>query len=125
MKTLARAMGIRVEYVKTACYMLVGVLCAWAAVMQAVRLGSFAATQGIGFELKSIAAVVVGGTSLTGGVGSMLGIFLGLFIIQSLENGLILLQVPVFGVEVFIGAAVILFVILNNFTSRQTIRTGD
>jgi simple sugar transport system permease protein len=120
----ARAMGINVEVVKTACYVLVGMLAAWAAVMQSVRLGSFAATQGIGFELKSIAAVVVGGTALTGGVGSMVGIFLGVFIIQILENGLILMQVPVFGVEVFIGAAVILFVILNNYTNRQAIRQG-
>ena len=46
----ARAMGINVRMVKTVCYMITGVLCAWAAVMQAVRLGSFAATQGIGFE---------------------------------------------------------------------------
>ena len=120
----ARAMGVNVEMTKTACYMLVGMLCAWAAIMQSVRLGSFAATQGIGFELKAISAVVVGGTSLTGGVGSMLGIFLGLFIIQILENGLILMQVPVFGVEVFIGAAVILFVILNNYTNRQAVSQG-
>ena len=99
--------------------MIIGVLCAWAAVMQSVRLGSFAATQGIGFELRAIAAVVVGGTSLRGGVGSMLGIALGVFIIQIIENGLILMQVPVFGVETFIGIAVILFVILNNLTNQQ------
>lgn len=115
----ALAMGISVSMVKVACYMLIGVLCAFAAVMQSVRLGSFAATQGIGFELKAIAAVVVGGTSLRGGVGSMLGIALGVFIIQIIENGLILMQVPVFGVETFIGIAVILFVILNNLTNRQ------
>jgi simple sugar transport system permease protein len=115
----ATAMGISVSTVKIACYMIIGVLCAWAAVMQSVRLGSFAATQGIGFELRAIAAVVVGGTSLRGGVGSMLGIALGVFIIQIIENGLILMQVPVFGVETFIGIAVILFVILNNLTNQQ------
>jgi len=115
----ARAMGINVHLVKVVCYMIVGVLCAFSAVMQSVRLGSFAATQGIGFELKAIAAVVVGGTSLRGGVGSMLGMVLGVFIIQIIENGLILMQVPVFGVETFIGIAVILFVLLNNLTHRQ------
>jgi simple sugar transport system permease protein len=115
----ATAMGISVSTVKIALYMIIGVLCAWAAVMQATRLGSFAATQGIGFELRAIAAVVVGGTSLRGGVGSMLGIALGVFIIQIIENGLILMQVPVFGVETFIGIAVILFVILNNVTNQQ------
>jgi simple sugar transport system permease protein len=115
----ATAMGISVSTVKIALYMIIGVLCAWAAIMQSVRLGSFAATQGIGFELRAIAAVVVGGTSLRGGVGSMLGIALGVFIIQIIENGLILMQVPVFGVETFIGIAVILFVILNNLTNQQ------
>ena len=115
----ARAMGIRVGEVKVVCYMIVGALCAFAAMIQCTRLGSFAATQGFGFELKAIAAVVVGGTSLRGGVGTMLGIALGVFIIQILDNGLILMQVPVFVVNTFIGIAVILFVILNNLTNRQ------
>lgn len=121
----ARAMGVNVRFVKTVCYMIIGVLCAWTAVMQAVRLGSFAATQGIGFELKTIAAVVVGGTALTGGVGSMLGIVLGIFIIRIVENGLILLQVPVFGVELFIGVAVVVFVLLNTFVNRRLARQAS
>jgi len=118
----ARAMGIDTRMVKIVCYMTIGVLCAFVSVMQSVRLGSFAATQGIGFELKAIAAVVVGGTSLRGGVGRMLSIFLGVFIIQIVENGLILMQVPVFGVEAFIGIAVVVFVILNNLLYRQLSR---
>jgi simple sugar transport system permease protein len=121
----ARAMGINVRMVKIVCYMIIGLLCAWTAVMQAVRLGSFFATQGIGFELKTIAAVVVGGTALTGGVGSMLGIVLGIFIIRIVENGLILLQVPVFGVELFIGIAVVIFVLLNTFVNRRMVRQSS
>jgi simple sugar transport system permease protein len=124
-KEAARAMGINIGMVKTICYMIIGVLCAWTAVMQAVRLGSFAATQGIGFELKTIAAVVVGGTALTGGVGSMLGIVLGIFIIRIVENGLILMQVPVFGVELFIGVAVVIFVLLNSFVNRRMARQSS
>lgn len=115
----ARAMGVRVNMTKITCFMLLGSLCAFAAMMQASRLGSFAATQGIGFELKAIAAVVVGGVALRGGIGNMLGIALGVFIIQIIDNGLILLQVPVFGINTFIGIAVILFVILNNLTNRE------
>jgi simple sugar transport system permease protein len=115
----ARAMGVDTRLVKVMCYMIVGALCAFAAIMQATRLGSFTASQGVGFELKAIAAVVVGGTSLRGGVGSMLGIALGVFIIQIIDNGLILLRVPVFGVNTFIGLAVIIFVIFNNLTNRQ------
>jgi simple sugar transport system permease protein len=118
-------MGINIRMVKTICYMIIGVLCAWTAVMQVVRLGSFFATQGIGFELKTIAAVVVGGVSLRGGVGSMLGIALGIFIIRIVENGLILLRVPVFGVELFIGIAVIIFVLLNTYVNRRMVRQSS
>jgi len=118
----ARAMGVNVRMVKTVCYMIIGVLCAWASVMQSVRLGSFAATQGIGFDLKAIAAVVVGGVSLTGGVGSMLGIVLGIFIVRIVENGLILMKFPVFVVELFIGVAVVIFVLINSFVNRRIAR---
>jgi simple sugar transport system permease protein len=118
-KDAARAMGVRVDWVKIGCFMVLGGLCAWAAVMQSARLGSFAATQGIGFDLRAIAAAVVGGVSLRGGIGSVLGIALGVFIIQIIDNGLILMQVPVFGINFFIGIAVILFVLLNNYTTKQ------
>jgi simple sugar transport system permease protein len=116
----ARAMGINTDLVKTVCFMIVGVLCGFSACMQAVRIGSFAATQGIGFELRAIAACVVGGTSLRGGVGSMPGIVLGALTIPILDNGLILLRVPVFGISAFIGIATILFVVLNSYVERKT-----
>jgi len=121
-KEAARAMGINTDMVKIICFIIVGILCAFVAMIQAVRLGSFAATQGIGFELKAIAASVVGGTILTGGVGSMLGIFLGALTIQILENGLIFMRIPVFGISAFIGIAIILFVILNAYLGRKIIR---
>lgn len=118
-KEAARAMSVNTNLVKIICFIIVSILCAIVGVMQSVRLGSFAATQGIGLELKAIAAAVVGGTSLRGGVGNMIGIFLGALTIQILENGLILMRVPVFGVGAFIGAAIILFVMINSFFERR------
>lgn len=118
----ARAMGINISLVKTSLYMIIGVLCAFSSIMQATRLGSFAATQAVGYEFKAIAAVVVGGTSLRGGVGSMWGIFLGILIVKTLETGLILMRVPVFGVDAFIGVAVIIFVIMNEYLNRRSTR---
>jgi simple sugar transport system permease protein len=117
----ARAMGINTDRVKMTCFTIVGILCGLVAIMQALRLGSFAATQGIGFELKAIAASVVGGILLTGGVGSIVGVFLGALTIQILENGLILMRVPVFGITAFIGLAIISFVILNTYVGRKII----
>lgn len=117
----ARAMGINTDRVKIGCFMIVGILCAFVAILQLLRLGSFCCTQGQGFELKAIAASVVGGTFLTGGLGSVVGIFLGALTIQIMENGLILMGVPVFGIGAFIGLAIILFVLLNHYVERKRI----
>ena len=118
-KDAARAMGINTNWVKTVCFIVVGLLCGFSACMQSVRIGSFAATQGIGLELRAIAACVVGGTSLRGGVGSMPGVVLGALTIPILDNGLVLMRVPVFGITAFIGLATILFVVLNTYVERR------
>jgi simple sugar transport system permease protein len=115
----ARAMGIDTDAVKTACFMIVGALGALSGVMETLRLESFYSTQGKGYELKAIAACVVGGAFLAGGRGGMFGILLGVLVIELLENGLILMRVPVFGISAFIGVAVILFVLLNSFIDRK------
>jgi len=117
-KIAARAMGINTDAVKIICFIIVGFLCSFMSMMQALRIESFAATQGIGFELKAIASAVVGGTSLMGGIGSIPGIFLGTLTIQILENGLILMGAPVFGINAFIGAGIILFAVLNIYIER-------
>jgi len=115
----ARAMGINTNLVKIICFIIVGLLCGLSGGLQTVRLGSFAATQGIGFELRAIAACVVGGVSLRGGIGAMGGIVLGALTIPILDNGLILMRVPVFGITAFIGMATILFVLLNSYVERK------
>jgi simple sugar transport system permease protein len=116
----ARAMGINTGAVKITCYIIVGVLCSFMGIIQNLRIESFAANQGVGFELKAIASAVVGGTSLMGGIGSILGIFLGTLTIQIIENGLILMGAPAFGISAFIGAAIIIFAILNETVARTT-----
>jgi simple sugar transport system permease protein len=118
-KEVARAMGININIIKVACFILVGFCCAFIGISQLIRIETFAPTQGSGFEFKAVAAVVVGGVSLKGGKGNMLGIFLGVIIIQVIENGLILMRVPVFGVSAFIGAAIIIFVILNTYLENK------
>jgi simple sugar transport system permease protein len=121
-ETAARAMGINTNLVKIISYVGVGVLCAVVGMMQCLRIESFTANQGVGFELKAIASAVVGGTSLMGGMGSVLGIFLGTLTIQMIENGMILLGLPAFGIGAFIGAVVILFAVLNKYISRFSTR---
>jgi simple sugar transport system permease protein len=121
-QTAARAMGINTNMVKVVCYLIVGFLCSVMGLMQCLRTESFTANQGVGFELKAIASAVVGGTSLMGGVGSMLGVFLGTLTIQIIENGLILMGAPAFGISAFIGAVIILFAVLNKYITRYSSR---
>lgn len=90
--------------------------------MQCLRIESFSPNQGVGVELKSIASAVVGGTALTGGIGSVIGIFVGTLTIQIIENGMILLGLPAFGIGTFIGAVVIMFAVLNKYISRWSSR---
>jgi len=119
-ETAARAMGINTARVKVIVFVGVGILCALVAMIQCLRIESFSPNQGVGIELRAIASAVVGGTSLLGGIGSVLGIFLGTLTIQIIDSGMILLGLPAFGIGTFIGAAVILFAILNKYVTRWT-----
>ena len=121
-ETAARAMGINTARVKVIVFVGVGVLCAIVGMISCLRIESFTPNQGVGIELRAIASAVVGGTSLVGGIGSVLGIFIGTLTIQIIENGMILLGLPAFGIGTFIGAVVILFAVLNKYASRWSSR---
>ncbi len=109
----ARAMGINVNRTKILCFVLVGVLCAFAGIMRTARIGSFFCAQGDGMELMAIAATVVGGTSLFGGSGTIIGAFLGVLVITFLDYGLIMSRVPGFWFKSILGILIIVVVILN------------
>jgi simple sugar transport system permease protein len=121
-ETAARAMGINTARVKVIVYVGVGLLCSIVALIQCLRIESFSPNQAVGSELRAIASAVIGGTSLFGGTGSVLGIFLGTLTLQIIDNGMILLGLPTFGIGTFIGAAVILFAVLNRYITRWRTR---
>ena len=110
----ARLSGINVERVKAMVYVLSGLLVAVTAVIQVARIGSMDyANAGSGYEMDAIAAVVVGGTSMSGGKGSILGTVLGMLIIAVMNNLLNLMGVPPFLREAFKGFIVIAAVVLQ------------
>ena len=118
-KLAARAMGINTDRVKIICFMIVGILCAFVAMMQIIRVSTFSSRSGDGWELKAIAASVVGGTALMGGRGSMAGIFLGVLIISVIENGLVVLRIPYFWTYVVFGLVIIFSVLSSRYLERK------
>ena len=107
------AMGIPVNAVKTINFMLVGGLAALAGAIQVFRMGSGYSNAGQGLEMQVIASVVIGGTLLTGGSGTMVGTVMGVIIIFAVENILILSRAPAFWFRLFLGVILLLAVIVH------------
>lgn len=115
----ARLSGINVDAWKIAIYTLGGLFSGLAGVMMASRLNSAQPALGQGYELEAIAAAVIGGTSLSGGEGTILGTVIGAFIMSVLINGLRILSIPQEWQTVIIGAIVIMAVYADIIRRRQ------
>jgi ribose transport system permease protein len=115
----ARLSGVNVDVWKIAVYTLAGIFSGIAGVVLGARLNSAQPSLGQGYELDAIAAAVIGGTSLSGGEGSILGTVIGAFIISTLQNGLRILSVPQEWQTVVTGGIVILAVYLDIVRRRQ------
>ena len=109
----AELSGVRVKRVKFAVYVISGFCSAMVGVVIAAQLASAHPATGQTFELNAIAAVVLGGTSLMGGRGSVGGTLIGAFVIGVLADGLILLGVSEFWQTVIKGMVIVLAVILD------------
>lgn len=105
--------GIKVDRVKIFVYGVCGMLAALAGIIVTARLGSAQPTAGTGYELDAIAAVVLGGTSMSGGIGTIGGTAIGALIIGILNNALNLLQVPSYYQDVAKGIVILLAVLLD------------
>jgi ribose transport system permease protein len=114
-----RLSGVNVAAWKTAVYTLGGLFSGVGGVLMAARLNSAQPALGAGYELDAIAAVVIGGTSLSGGEGSILGTIIGAFIISTLTNGLRILSVPQEWQMVVTGAIVVMAVYLDILRRRR------
>ena len=114
----ARLSGVKVRRIKSTVYLVSGLYAAISGLILAGRLGSAQPNTGEGFELDAIAAVVLGGTSLMGGKGSIWGTLIGAFIIGVLNNGFNLLNVSPFYQLIAKGAVIIFAVLVDQLLKR-------
>ncbi|MGA0616215.1 ABC transporter permease [Paracoccus sp. KR1-242] len=109
----ARRVGMPARWIVCSVYMMSGIACALAGLLIAARLGSGSSNAAVGFEMQVIAAVVLGGTSLMGGRGSILGTVLGTLTISIIGNGLILLHVSPFLTQIVTGVIILVAIWMN------------
>ncbi|OMQ20242.1 xylose ABC transporter permease XylH [Serratia oryzae] len=115
----ARLSGVNVERTKLAVFAINGLMVAIAGLILSSRLGAGSPSAGNIAELDAIAACVIGGTSLAGGVGSVAGAVMGAFIMASLDNGMSMLDVPTFWQYIVKGAILLLAVWMDSATKRR------
>jgi simple sugar transport system permease protein len=115
----ARARGVKVDRTKVALFMLSGVMAALAGIISSIRTSAANPNSGTGYELEVIAMVVIGGTALTGGRGTIIGTVLGIFILRVMRNGIVLVGVPGLAYNIFIGAIILGMMALHYGLERR------
>jgi len=118
-ESAATLSGIDIKNIKIAVYTMAGALAGVGGLLVTSRLDAAQPNAGTGYELDSIAAVVIGGTSLSGGRGSVLGTVLGAIIIGVLNNGLVLLNVSPFWQQVVKGFVILAAVVIDKANSKN------
>jgi simple sugar transport system permease protein len=110
---VARVMGINVEATRIKLFTMMGMIAAFAGLLLTLNINVFYPTQGQGFLLPAMASVFVGGTSISGGLGSIVGTFFGAYIIGSLEAGIVATTISGYWVQLVEGVVMGASVVLN------------
>ena len=117
-RNAAVAIGINPGRTKTIAFAIAGFMAAFSGVIAATRVGSIQPGGGLGMELQTIAACVIGGLALAGGRGSILGIVLGTALVFTIQDVLLLLRAPAFYFDMFVGGLIVIAVIMNTAIRR-------
>ena len=115
----ARARGVRVNATKVWLFVLCSAMAAFAGIISSIRTAAANPNSGTGYELEVIAMVVIGGTLLTGGRGTILGTVLGTLILRVMRNGIVLIGVPGLAYNIFIGAIILGMMALHSWLERR------
>jgi simple sugar transport system permease protein len=115
----ARARGVRVARTKIALFVLTAVISAYAGITSSIRVSAANPNSGTQYELEVIAMVVIGGTALTGGRGTIIGTILGVLILRTMRNGIVLIGVPGLAYNIFIGGIILAMMALHSWLERR------
>lgn len=118
----AKDLGVDVRMVKTFCFVLCAFLAGYAGIIQSFRVRAAITSLGTGLELETIAAAVIGGTALRGGVGTVLGAVLGVLLIRVIDNGLILSRIDSNWFQMAVGVLTVSAVVFNQVVRRRARR---
>lgn len=112
-RSAAVARGVPADAVKVGLFVVTSTLAGLSGTISALRISAASPVAGTGYELEVIAMVVVGGTALTGGRGTILGTIIGIFLLRSIRDGIILIGVPGLAYNIFVGALILLMLVLH------------
>jgi simple sugar transport system permease protein len=115
----ALARGVRVARTKMFLFMLSAAMAGYAGVTSSIRVSAANPNSGTGYELEVIAMVVIGGTALTGGRGTIIGTVIGVFILRMMRNGIVMIGVPGLAYNIFIGAIILAMMALHSWLERR------
>lgn len=118
-RSAATAIGVDTARIKLMAFSIAGFMAAFAGILATTRVGSVQPGQGAGLELQAIAACVIGGLSLRGGRGSILGVFLGVMLIFTITDVLLLMRAPGFYLDMFIATLIVVASIFNHGLDRR------
>lgn len=115
----ARARGVNVDRTKIILFITSSTLAAFAGIISSIRTSAANPNSGTGYELEVIAMVVIGGTALTGGRGTIIGTVIGIFILRVMRNGIVMIGVPGLAYNIFIGAIILGMMALHSGLERR------
>jgi simple sugar transport system permease protein len=115
----AIARGVNTKHVKISLFIVSAVMAGFAGVISSTRVGSAYAISGTGYELEVVAMAVVGGTSLYGGRGTIIGTVIGVILLRSIRNGIIVVGVPGLAYNMFVGLIILIAVLLQAMVERR------
>ncbi|HEY3323103.1 MAG TPA: ABC transporter permease [Planctomycetota bacterium] len=116
-----RLSGINVKKIKCLAYIISGVLSSITGILYVARFRSAQANAGLGMEMDAIAAAVIGGTSLMGGEGSVIGVLIGAMVMGVIRNGLVLMDISSYWQDFIIGAIIVLAAILDKLRTKRRV----